>query len=552
MPLTSMNPVMQFQENCLALLHRGHWGRMLSVAALVLMPLYGGAQPASGSVAAPQDGPSFVIRGFEIVGESPLSSADVSRVLAQFLRIDATIETLQKATAALEATLKEKGFALHRVSLPPQEVGGVVKLNIVKFLIGTVSIDGRQTLSEANIRASVPELAEGTAPNFRTLAVQTAIANESQAKRIQVALKESQEADKIDARIVVTEARPWNFSATASNTGSSATGNDRLTLAAGHANLFDSDHQLTLAFTTSLERPAAVNQAGLNYRVPLYRLGGVLGASYTQSSVLGDFGSFKSTGTGRTVGINYNHYLPPIGGFRSYLGIALDDKQFDVTQFNGVALPGQSVRRSVPLTLGYNARMESDTAVWGFNLDWASNVPTGASGNDLASYRTEDVRINTVQWNAVRGAANYAAGWANGWVWGVRGQFQYSADALIAGEQFGLGGATSVRGMAERPIAGDSGALLSAEITSREFSPGLRVLGFVDAGWLSNNNPTANKPQSDSVSSAGLGLRYVQPVFSITADYGRVIGGSTLPAVANSSIPKVGDDKLHVNLSARF
>jgi hemolysin activation/secretion protein len=111
-------------------------------------------------------------------------------------------------------------------------------------------------------------------------------------------------------------------------------------LAAGHANLFDSDHQLTLAFTTSLERPAAVNQAGLNYRVPLYRLGGVLGASYTQSSVLGDFGSFKSTGTGRTVGINYNHYLPPIGGFRSYLGIALDDKQFDVTQFNGVALPG--------------------------------------------------------------------------------------------------------------------------------------------------------------------------------------------------------------------
>ena len=228
MPLTSMKPVMQFQENCLALLHRGHWGRMLSVAALALMPLYGGAQPASGSAAAPQDGPSFVIRGFEIVGESPLSSADVSRVLAQFLRINAT-----------------------------QEVGGVVKLNIVKFLIGTVSIDGRQTLSEANIRASVPELAEGTAPNFRTLAVQTAIANESQAKRIQVALKESQEADKIDARIVVTEARPWNFSATASNTGSSATGNDRLTLAAGHANLFDSDHQLTLAFTTSLERPAA-------------------------------------------------------------------------------------------------------------------------------------------------------------------------------------------------------------------------------------------------------------------------------------------------------
>jgi hypothetical protein len=34
---------------------------------------------------------------------------------------DATIETLQKATAALEEALKERGFGLHRVVLPPQE-----------------------------------------------------------------------------------------------------------------------------------------------------------------------------------------------------------------------------------------------------------------------------------------------------------------------------------------------------------------------------------------------------------------------------------------------
>lgn len=543
---------MPYQDHFLRLRRSGRWALLLSFTALVLAPAWGAAQSAPSPAAAVQDGPSFAIRGFEIVGENPLSGSDVSRVVAPFLRADATIETLQKATSALEAALKEKGFALHRVSLPPQEVGGVVKLNIVKFLIGTVSIDGRQSLSEANIRASVPELAEGTAPNFRTLAVQTAIANESPAKRIQVALKESQEADKIDARIVVTEARPWSVSATASNTGSAATGNDRLTLAASHANLFDRDHQLTLAYTSSLERPAAVNQAGLNYRVPLYGLGGVVGASFTQSSVLGEFGAFKSTGTGRTMGVNYNHYLPPVGGFRSYLGVAMDDKQFDVTQINGVPLAGQSVRRSAPLTLGYNARMESDTAVWSFNVDLATNLATGGSGNDLASYRTEDTRITAVQWNAVRGAAQYAAGWVNGWVWGVRGQFQYSADALIAGEQFSLGGATSVRGTAERPMSGDSGALLSAEITSREFSPGLRVLGFVDAGWLSNNNATANKPQSDSVSSAGVGLRYVQPVFSITADYGRVINGSVLPLVANSTLPKAGDDKLHVNLSARF
>jgi len=494
--------------------------------------------------------PTFAIKGFDIEGENPLTAAEVSRVVAPYLRADATIETLQKATSALEAALKEKGFALHRVALPPQEVGGAVKLNIVKFVIGKVTIEGRVRFGEANIRGSVPELVEGAAPNFRTLAVQTAIANESQGKRLQVALKESDEGDKIDARIVVKESQPWNFSVSASNTGSTATGNDRLTLAGSHSNLFDLDHQLTAAYTSSLERPNAVNQLGLNYRIPVYRWGGVVGASYTQSNVLGDFGAFKSTGTGRTMGVNYNHYLPPLGGYRSYIGVGVDDKQFDVTLINGVPLVGQSVRRSVPLTLGYNARMESDTAAWGFSVDLASNLSTG-SGNDLASYRTEDTRIQSAQWNALRGAANYSTGWGGG-LWGVRGQFQYSGEALIAGEQFGLGGSSSVRGAAERPLSGDSGLLLSGEVTSRELAPGLRVLGFVDAGWLSNNNPSANKPLSDSLSSAGLGLRYVVPVFSLSADYGRVIGGSALPATAGSGIPKLGDDKLHINVSARF
>ena len=42
----------------------------------------------------------------------------------------------QKATTALEQALKARGFGLHRVVLPPQEVGGSVQLNIVKFIIG--------------------------------------------------------------------------------------------------------------------------------------------------------------------------------------------------------------------------------------------------------------------------------------------------------------------------------------------------------------------------------------------------------------------------------
>ncbi len=522
---------------------------ILWACALFMCAGQAGAQSALQPV---KPNPNFVIKGFDITGDNPLPTGEVSRILAPYLRTDATLDTLQKATAALEAALKEKGFALHRVALPPQEVGQSVTLNIVKFVIGKVTVEGNTRLSEANIRESVPELAEGFAPNFKTLAVQTTIANESQGKRVQIALKESEEADKIDARIVVKEARPWNFAASLSNAGSSATGQDRFTLSGGHSNLWNLDHQLTAAYTTSLENRSAVRQLGLNYRAPLYQLGGVFGASYTRSDIAGDFGSFKSTGAGRTAGVSYSQYLPPDGGYRGSIEVSVDEKQFDVTEINGVPLPGQSVRKTLPLSLGYIARVESDTVVWGYNANVVLNLPA-AGANDLLSYQSEDPRVATTRWRAVRAGANYATGVFGNWFWSLRGQLQYSPDALISGEQFGLGGATSVRGTAERPVAGDSGALVSTELTSPELMSGLRLIGFVDSGWLSNNQISGSgKPSRDGLSSVGLGLRFSAPNYNLAADYGRIVSGSSLSALANSSVPQSGDQKLHVSISARF
>ena len=495
----------------------------------------------------------FTISGFELTGDIPLSPQETTRVLAPFIGPDGTLLTLQKATAALEAELKAKGFALHRVSLPPQEVGAKVTLNIVKFVIGKVTVTGLSRYSEANIRASVPELQEGKAPNVGKLAIQTAIANQNPGKQLQVSLGESAAADKIDARLAVVESKPWNFSVSLSNTGSDATGNDRLSLVGGHSNLFDLDHQFAGAYTTSVERANDVKQLGLNYRIPLYRQGGVLGLSYTKSDVVGNFGAFNSTGAGQTFGFNYSHYLPPVGGRRSHLSIGLEEKQFEAGRINGVPVFGQLDRGSRPLTLGYNARVESDAAVWGYNFELVANLP-GNAGNDLAAYRSEDVRISNVNWRALRGNANYLSFLPSGWWWGVRGQFQYSPDALIAGEQLGLGGASSVRGTGERVISGDSGLLTSLEVTSPELQPGLRLLGFVDAGWLSNHNSTVNpnKPASDQLVSAGLGLRYTSGFYGFSAEWGRVLTGSVLPLSSGSDLPQSGDQKIHLNFTARF
>lgn len=524
---------------------------MRRLASAVSLVALAGMAIAQQSMTAPAK-PVFAIRGFDVMGANPLPEGETALILAPFLRNDATIETLQKATTALEDALKKRGFGLHRVVLPPQAVGETVRLDIVRFNVGKVTIEGLDRYDEANIRASVPELREADAPNFRTLSVQTAIANESQGKQVQIALKESETPDQIDARIVVKESKPWNFAVGLSNTGARETGRDRLTVSGGHSNLFNRDHQFVGAYTTSIERPGDVRQLGLIYRVPLYQAGGVLGASFTHSTVVGNYGAFSSTGAGQTMGLNYRHYLPADGGYRGFVHVALDDKRFDITEISGTPVPGQLVRRSRPLSVGYTARVDSDTAVWGYTVELAHNL-SGGGGNNLAAYQSEDPRIGTSRFTALRANASYTGLLGAGWLWSARGQFQYSADALIAGEQFGLGGAGNVRGTRERPISGDRGVFTSFEVSTPELHPGLRLVGFVDAGWLRNHNPNAtNKPASDQLAGAGLGLRYNQGLWAFSAEWARIVTGSVLAGAANPSLPRAGNNRLHVNLSARF
>jgi hemolysin activation/secretion protein len=512
-----------------------------------------GAPAANPPMPASVPPPTFAIRGFTVTGENPLGDAETQRILAPFVRNDASIDTLQQASAVLEKALRDHGFGLHRVALPPQEVGSTVTLNIVKFTIAKVEIEGRNIYSEANVRRTLPELKEGGTPNFGKLAVQTAIANENPNKQIQVGLKESDELDKIDATIVVKELKPWNIGVGISNAGTANSGRDRFTVTASHSNLFDLDHQFIGAYTTSLQRTSDVTQIGLSYKIPIYTIGGVVGASFTKSDVVGNFGTFNSTGAGHTMGVSYTQYLAPEGGRRRYISVGLDDKLFKATLINGATIPTTSDRRSAPITLGYTSRTEADTYAFGYDVAFAINTGMGAH-NDLLSYQAEDPRVDTIRWKAFRGNVSYVAPFAGAWVLSTRGSWQWSPDVLIAGEAFGLGGLGSVRGTEiDRPITADSGVQGTLEVLTPEWAPGFRLLGFVDAGLLWNNDANGtSKLSSDRLMSVGVGMRYVKDWFSLSLDYGRIVLGSKVDPAFNSAAPKKGENRFYASAQVRF
>lgn len=536
----------------LAVRPRGHGHALSAVAMLcaLLAPLASLAQSAN-PVAQAQAQTGLLIRGFNIRGDNPLSQNETGKVLAPFLRAEATGDVLRQASTALEEALHDAGFGSHRVALLPQEAGDMVVLEVLKLTIGKVVIGGHQRTSAANVRASLPELREGASPNLNRLAVQTAIANDNPSKRVAVSLTEPDKAGVIDASVQVKESKPWSVSLALSNAGSVPSGRDRTALSGTHHNLWDMDHQLTAAYATSIDNPGNARQWGLSYRIPLYSYHGVVGLNFTQSDVLGSFGTFASTGPGRTLGAHYAFYLNPEGDRRSMVTLGFENKLFKTGVLNGAAVGVD--RRSTPVSLGYTLRSESNTSVGSYNVDFAFNTGSG-SGNTLQAYQAEDPRITSRAFKILHAGASYSTELGQKWRLGWRSLMQFSPDALIAGEQFGLGGAGSLRGAADRVLTADRGLSTSLELSSPEWMPGLRITSFVDAGWMNNNDANGSTQLSnDRLASVGLGLRYaVQNVFFVSLDYGRIVAGSAVPLSSNANAPQKGSDKLHMNVSMRF
>jgi len=518
-----------------------------SNTAAWMLALFAAAQSSFAQNTAPQPAEaSFTVSGYAVEGDNPLGEARAQAALAPFVGRHEGIERLQQAATALEAELRRSGYGFYRVVLPPQDIGGVIRLQMFKFTVGTVDIKGNQFFSNDNILRSLPQLARGSSPNTSDLARDLALANENPSKRANVTFKQGQVADTVDANVEVQDSRTVSGFVLLNNTGTAETGNGRLTLGAAHSNLFDKDQQATFTYTTSPTEPGRVHQWGGYYRAPLYDLGAMVTGYYTTSSVSSGIvaNTINVTGRGDFAGIAVSYYFAPRGDYRSYLTLGLDDKHFrndKITTLAGAALfPNYRTR---PLTLSYTGRFQKQWGQWGYNLEYAHNLSSGGS-NDDTSYAANRAGAST-GWNALRYGVDVALPMPSQWLFMGRMRGQNSGDSLVPGEQFGIGGAQSVRGLPERVLSGDSGYWGNLEVWTPALAENLRMLVFYDFGEIRRHND-ANLA-SASVTAFGLGVRWsMGRQLSASLDLGHVLSGrGKLPAGTSR-------DRAHLNVSYQF
>ena len=480
----------------------------------------------------------FDVARFVVEGDNPLSEARTREVLGAFTGEHAGVEGLLAAADALERAMQEVGFPFQRVVVPPQSLNdGEVVLRVAVFKVAQVEVRGARHHSEANARRSVPALREGKTPDTGAVARSLALANRQPWKTTTVTFRESDSVPQgLDAVLEVEDRRPWTVWSSLDNTGSGSTGPFRWSVGASAGNLFDRDHTLNASYVTSPGHAGRIRQWAVGYSAPAYGLGGAFTGFHVRSEA--DSGrvldAFDVSGAGAFTGVLYTHELAGRAGLTHRLSAGLDDRHFDNDLVPAGARSGAVMDlappavRSRPLVLGYAAEYaEEDWSLESW-VRYARNLRSG-SGNDDAVYEANRPGAEA-GWDALRGGARLS--WALPARWSARGvlEGQMAGEALIAGEQFGLGGVNSVRGFSEREVAGDDGIRGSLELWSPTVADtGVRFLLFADAGRVFSDalSGVPGGDTADSLASLGAGLRWSwKEQVALLLDVGAILEGT--------------------------
>lgn len=486
---------------------------------------------------------TFDVARYEVTGAQLIPVAEIDRLVVPFTGKAKVFGDIQRALEAIEESYRSRGYGAVQVILPEQELTqGVVRMTVIESRVANVRIAGNAHFDEANIRASLPQVREGTAPMALRISESIQLANENPAKKVDVIMRVGDQEGTVDMDVKVQDDSPQRIFLTADNTGNAKTGKTRLGVAYQHANLFNRDHVATVAYTTSPERQDRVDIYSVSYRLPLYALGDSIDAIYGQSDVATGTtttvaGPMQFSGSGKVYGLRYNMILPRQGEYASRVVYGLDQREFDnACSFNGfpLATPGCGPVTVRPLSLTYGGQWAKPGQTSDVALSFAHNVPGGPHGRQ-ADFSAARLGSAAKDYTVFRISGSHAFAFAGDWQ--ARGAFssQYSPDRLVAGEQLGLVGSLAVRGFEERVVARDSGYFANFELYTPDFlgaTPGqssgnLRGLAFVDLGRGWDRRPSSASRPEERVGSAGVGMRYsLGREASLRLDVARITDGA--------------------------
>lgn len=509
------------------------------------------AAPAETQAAAPATFDLFELR---VKGNTLIDKKQLERSIYPFLGPKKSIDNVEKARAALEALYRAQGYQTVAVDIPEQDVkNGVVYLQVVEGKISRLRIKDSRYFDQGRIKAMVPELAEGSVPNFPKMQQQlAALSGQSSDRQVVPVLRAGETPGTLEVDLKVKDELPLHGKVELNGRNVANTSRLRLISSLRYDNLWQRMHSASLMYQVSPENNKEVDVWAGTYAMPLLDTDAKLAfyaVSSSSTSQIANAGALSVIGIGNIYGARVIKPLKALNNyFHSFTG-GVDYKDF---QEDLNLIGADSIKTPIsylPFLAQYSGSYRNKEAMTVFDIGLHFSVR--GLGNDQQQF--EDKRfLAKANYAFISGDLKHRHNLPFDMELATRFSGQYSDTPLISNEQFSLGGAQSVRGYFETQALADDAVFGSLELYSPHLAPAdweqvneLKLLAFIDAGkgWI--KNPLPGNAAGNFLSGGGFGVHFrLWKLMSGVFDIG--IPFSALEPV------KSGEPRLHFTIAGEF
>lgn len=455
---------------------------------------------------------AFDVWEYRVQGTTLLPVDAVEQAVLPHLGEKKTLADVERAREALERAYHGAGYLTVLVDIPQQKVdAGVVTLAVTEAPVDRLRVLGSRYFSPGDIKAGVPELAEGNVPNFTEMQTELAALNRNPDRRIAPVLRPGKTPGTVEVDLKVQDALPLHGSVDVNDRHSEGTSPNHVSAALRWDNLWGRQHSAGLSYSSVPSNPAESRVISASYNLQ-QDSGNFLSLYGVKSdSDIAAIGTLNVIGKGAIYGARYIVQLPARPGFMHTANLGADHKHFDQT-INQAGGGGFSTPITyVPLTTGWDGTWFSDERTTKVGLSFNFHV-RGMVGS--AAEFADKCFACYPGYSLVRGNVAHTEKFASGWAATARTNWQVAGQAIISNEQFSLGGVDSVRGYYEGAAAGDTGIALTLEAKTPSFATRLgesvddaHLVVFLDGGTVQVREPLPGQQERFTLAGSGMGLR---------------------------------------------
>lgn len=530
----------------------------ITIAALLYADLTSAIPAPSAASSEPVNRTVFTIAEYQVAGNTLLPVIDIERAVWAHLGPERGIVDVEAARTSLEKAYHDRGYLTVQVDIPVQKVlRGVVTLNVTEAPVARLRVTGSRYYSLGAIRDSVPELAEGTVPNFLEVQNELGQLNRSADRQVTPVLRASTTPGAVDVDLQVKDKLPVHGSLEVNDRYSPNTSRTRLLAQLGYDNLFQRNQSLSVQYQVAPEEPDDTRVISASYAIPTRS--GPVWALYAVDSAsdIAAVGDLDVIGNGQIYGARYIRPLPPgDNGFYHSLTAGLDYKDFDEeTVFEGAGSFTTPISYA-PMSLQYRGTWAEPffEPAWGpgsaLSLRVGSNFLVRGLGTDAQEFADKRSGAGPSFFVLQLGLELDQMLPAS---WKLRANLdgQIANGPLVSNEQFSAGGAESVRGYLESERLGDNGWRANLELHTPDLLGGISeridtsyLLFFVEGAGLRVLDALPGQDSHYWLSSLGLGVRFSALGLNMDLDAAHVL--------QDAYVTQAGDNRGHFRVSYAF